>query len=165
MKKLSCFFSALLFTPLLLLGQQYQLTPTVIASSGEMLVSSNYILSFTLGEAVIETFEGNTVLTQGFQQTALIVVGTEETNFLEGEVNVFPNPTEGLISIDLKLPQYDPVEISLYDLSGKRVKFSSHQIQAGVIELSILDLPNGVYALEILNSNTQKRASYKVVKN
>lgn len=46
------------------------LTPEVVSASGDYFEAVNGSLSWTLGEVATETFEsGNTILTQGFQQT------------------------------------------------------------------------------------------------
>lgn len=122
-----------------------------------------------MGEAVIETFEtGDKILTQGFQQPMIAVdttINTKEAGAFGGEVLVYPNPTKGLISVDIRLPHFDAVDINLYDASGKRLKHSTHQVEVDVIEINIQDLPNGLYALEVLNCNTQKKVSFKVIKN
>jgi len=61
----------LLFAPFILFSQS--LPREVIAADGDFLKNSTGSMSFTLGEAVITTFESSTIhLTQGFQQNDLI---------------------------------------------------------------------------------------------
>jgi len=65
MKKLVCSFLAIAYIAFSLNSVAQQ----VIASAGGYYEGENISLSWTLGEPVIETFEGNDIiLTQGFQQ-------------------------------------------------------------------------------------------------
>ena len=67
---------------------------TVLSSAGNTSKLGGFIVSWTVGEAVIKTFEnGGTILTQGFNQPLLVDVvptGIEENMVLD--MIAYPNP-------------------------------------------------------------------------
>ena len=74
-------------------------SPQVIASGGDHFKGSNAQISYTIGEPVIDTYQGsNAELTQGFHQTNLTIDGVED--LVDGyALEVFPNPTTQFIVI------------------------------------------------------------------
>jgi lysyl endopeptidase len=61
----------------------------------------------------------------------------------EISVEIYPNPSTGLVSVTLE----NPADFSIYDLSGKLIRSGSfNQIQN---ELNIKDLANGLYFLQL----------------
>jgi len=80
-------------------------------------------------------------------------VGVTEYKLFNGNMKMYPNPTSGLVTIELELLKPEPIEIKLNDLAGKEVKtiLSSKQnfntefkIQADLKALS-----NGVYLMKL----------------
>ena len=81
------------------------------------------------------------------------------------EVKVYPNPTEGHLTIDITGTIFehlgaDVTEIALYDASGRL--FQTHQVQGGSLELDLSAYPQGWYLL-ILREGTE-RQEYKIIK-
>ena len=77
-----------------------------------------------------------------------IILSVSERNDLEALVNIFPNPSTGLIYIDTDLEPYLDVEV--YDLMGKRI-FQRRYLDS---DFSIrLNIPSGIYLLYISNDN------------
>ena len=142
------------------------LSQIVISSSGEVFESNSYILSFTLGETVIETFEvSNGYLTQGFHQPdSVTLVPIIELNDFDDRVRVFPNPTHSLISFDFKFLRKEQIEVYLLDLQGKRLEKHVQMVKDGIIELDISKYPSGNYFIETFMSSSQQKHTYKIVK-
>lgn len=76
-------------------------------------------------------------------------------------LDVHPNPTSGLVNLDVMLQEDQNVDVSVYDLSGKVVYTSHETIAAGgqSLTLDLTALPSGVYFAEMKSS-----AESKVVK-
>jgi hypothetical protein len=62
------------------------------------------------------------------------------TNFIAGQIKIFPNPSKDFINILAPLP----VDVAITDLQGREIKK-----QAKVKSISIADLAEGVYLLHI----------------
>ncbi len=76
-------------------------------------------------------------------------------NAFEGKLAVYPNPTKGIFTIDLKNTTADNYSIVVSDMLGKEVFASSSFVNGSFkenIDLSAFD--KGVYLLSISNSNT-----------
>ena len=70
--------------------------------------------------------------------------------------HIYPNPFKSVTTIEYTLPEGSDVEITLYDLTGKRVKtiFSGTK-SAGLqsIDLNCSDLSPGIYFIKVRNKN------------
>lgn len=67
------------------------------------------------------------------------------------DLAVFPNPTNGAFTIDLKFEMTDKVILRITDLAGKNVLES--RLNQNLSKLNLEELPKGVYSLQIINGN------------
>ncbi|MCA1919876.1 MAG: T9SS type A sorting domain-containing protein [Flavobacterium piscis] len=81
-------------------------------------------------------------------------------NTLNEDLRIYPNPTEGMIKVDLGETMSEIV-VNLNDLSGKLISQSTYK-NIEILEL-YLTIPSGVYVLTINSKN--KKASIKIIKN
>lgn len=81
--------TAALFFSGLLTGLSQSIERSVVASAGDYFQAAGISLSWTLGEIATETYSnGNTILTQGFQQPDITLrIYIDLTAFLEGPFN------------------------------------------------------------------------------
>ncbi|MCF6212853.1 MAG: T9SS type A sorting domain-containing protein [Flavobacteriaceae bacterium] len=84
------------------------------------------------------------------------VLGLEE-NVLSSKINIFPNPTRGLLNISIP-SKYSVNNISIFDVTGKRVK----QVSTASEPIDIRNLSNGFYILKIKTNKGQ--VSKKILK-
>jgi hypothetical protein len=95
-------------------------SPEVISTAGDYFSNSNASISWTMSELVTETFtNGNTILTQGFQQSysiAITGINLNSTVFLEGPFNGIDMNTDSNSQGILPLSQ--PFNISPWNYSG-----------------------------------------------
>lgn len=107
-----------------ILANAQSLTPQVIASAGNSSTVGNVNLSYTVGEmAMVETFaNGNTILTQGFQQPEFMVSSILESEKTAlGSFAVYPNPANAEVFFGYEFPNEGSVEVAIYDVAGKFV--------------------------------------------
>ncbi len=118
MKKIIILTIGILYT-LSVSGQQ--LSPEVISSAGDYFVGSNVTLSWTIGEAVIETFtDTNCILTQGFQQPFIPpIAGIKKLEDKNLKIKVFPNPASDFLNVRFIATEEIDLIIELIDLNGK----------------------------------------------
>ncbi|MCK9423496.1 MAG: alpha-amylase family glycosyl hydrolase [Bacteroidales bacterium] len=62
-----------------------------------------------------------------------------------GNVLVYPNPSRGIVNFEFKLPDPGPVEITVYDIFGRRIKHAmAEQLPPGIHQYTMyLDSKNG----------------------
>ena len=82
------------------------------------------------------------------------IVDTEEKLELAESITLFPNPTNGKVSVNLPDSSYESA-IFLNDLTGKRIELSNYRFYENkVLELNLEDLPPGIYFLSFSNGDT-----------
>jgi hypothetical protein len=93
----------------------------------------------------------------------------EELITIENKQNrtfqIFPNPGNGhQISLYFEKQDYDQVNCSIYDLSGKLRFNKSMEILKGETEktLSLGDLPAGIYWIVLQNNHNREKIKYIV---
>ncbi|NIF07573.1 T9SS type A sorting domain-containing protein [Chryseobacterium sp. Tr-659] len=82
-----------------------------------------------------------------------LVLGTAETKNIKNNLSVYPNPTNGLLSIKTDKAS----EAQIYSSEGKMLK--TVQTQKGNNEINISEFPKGVYYIKTATEST------KVIKN
>ena len=90
---------------------------------------------------------------------AINTVGIVENTF-ETTINVFPNPTDGKLSVLLGT-DYDEIELSVRNAMGKLV-FQKHYFDTNRIDLN-LNVVKGIYLLELRDTHG-RRSLIKIVK-
>ena len=145
----------ILVLPLFAIGQI--ISPSLTSNSGDSYSNSKINMDFSIGEVVIETYQNNEILSQGFHQGLLIVqTGVSELDFL---TKVYPNPTTNIVVVELEKDITG--DIILYDINGRlmlRNKLENERIK--YVDFSKLN--QGNYLLQ-LNINNKKNI-YKIQK-
>ena len=72
------------------------------------------------------------------------------------DLNIYPNPTSGMISIDSR----EIISLSVCAIDGRRIELSDNQVSGSTLDLSFL--PSGLYLLDI--TTEQGRFSQKIIK-
>ena len=80
---------------------------------------------------------------------------------LESKVIIYPNPTRGILQIDiLKVENFNDYKISLYSSAGKQLQQWPSVSQSNVIDIS--DYASGIYILQVAcNSDV---SNWKIIK-
>lgn len=74
------------------------------------------------------------------------------------QLSIYPNPTYGLLNIDLEEGNYNQFSYSIFDAIGKRL---STNVLTN--ELNISHLQNGIYFIKITNNKTNEIINRKVI--
>ncbi len=132
----------------------------VISSSGDYFENATGSVSWTLGEAVTETFtDGTNILTQGFQQSRLSAVSVFELKDIGITVSVAPNPTVDFINLSIN--DTKKISYELFDLNGKIIKQA--KIHSNDTKISFSGYSYAVYFLKIKKDNKIIK-TFKIVK-
>jgi len=139
----------------------------VVASAGgfDIAGDNSISLSWTLGELVISTVEsggGDIVLTQGFQQSMLIIDAIQKNPELGVDVTVFPNPTSDLVNINFTSPLDGETDIFLNSADGRLV-YNGKMMPGDLLKhINMHQYPGGTYILRIQNGI--RINIYKIIK-
>jgi poly(beta-D-mannuronate) lyase len=77
-------------------------------------------------------------------------------------VNLYPNPTKGIFEINMPSVSQQEVNISVYDMHGRKVSEKVYDVTDGKVQLDLVDQPTGVYFVKLTTNGTAK--AYRVVK-
>jgi len=164
MKRLLLFISIILLCASI---SAQEVKQQVVTSAGGYDISGDNTisLSWTLGELVASTVEssgGQLVLTQGFQQSKVIVQGIEINPALDVEVLLYPNPTREYLNIKFSEPLDGETKIFLSGPDGRIINTAILKPGVLIKEMQMQKYPAGKYFLRIKNGN--KRNVYKIIK-
>lgn len=152
----------LIIIPLLLLYLPVASAQQVVASNGNSNSTTTVEVSWTIGESVIDTYViDENILTQGFHQTRLTVTAISEILFPGLEINVFPNPTQDILTIQFN-ELIEGSSFRLYDLSGKLLE--NKLISSTATEISMKRYPSGQYILKLMDESMQTIQTFQIVK-
>jgi hypothetical protein len=147
---------------LLILNASVVSPQEVVSCNGDSKSGAGVEVSWTVGEAEIETLvSSSNVLTQGFHQTRLTVTAVSEILFPGLEIKVFPNPTPDIITIQFS-EFIDGSRYWLYDMSGKVME--NKLINSADTEISMKNYASGQYILKLTNKSRRVIQTFQVVK-
>lgn len=163
MKKILSIIIAIL--PILLLAQSAE--QQVIGSAGGWGTAANVQVSSTVGETVVATgTSASVILTQGFQQPSTYLVAIEDVN-TGLLVNAYPNPSKGLVMLQINAPNTMQLNVSVYDASGRLTSLPIQQLHVSGESTQAIDfstLAAGHYYLQLNNREGSLSQSIKVQK-
>ncbi len=164
----------LLFAALLLLTVEIsfgqQLTPFVVSSSGGYVANASGSLSFTTGEmTTVETYTAAAnILTQGFQQPWDFGTYVIEHPGAEFSFNIYPNPSDGKLTMLTESELETDMIINVTDLLGRNVLHADfeHRIPVQSQTLDLAHAAPGIYfltiAIQTVNSSIESMQTVKL---
>lgn len=154
-----------IFILLFLVGGTYcscSQSQKVNASSGGHFQNQSFSVAFTLGETMIQTLENSDKkVTQGFQQSDLIVTAIEEVKGFTFHINAYPNPVTNVINllIDNELPE--AASYSLFDMNGRLV--ARENMESLITKIPVQHLVSSTYFLKVMQGSTSVK-TFKIIK-
>ena len=140
-------------------GQGYLLAKSTTSISSGTNTIGNLFVSQTIGQpSLVSSFQSNGIqLVQGFE----IAKTSDEPKHVQVTFEVFPNPTSGPITIDLKEGITEAFQLILYDLKGNHVLHQEIESSDRLLELDLTFLTKGIYYLNISSESVNQ--SHKIL--
>ena len=114
---------------------------------------------FTVGQAARMLADLNGIRASIRTSTACQpVTGTKEVSF-QNDIEIYPNPSNGIFTIGVNALKAANTSVGVYDLLGSLVRFED--VKSFPLQMELSQLPKGVYFIRINNGG--KIASKKVV--
>lgn len=149
-------FITIVFTGYTIHAQQ------LVSTTGGLYSDAQLNVSWTIGEPVIETFtDENYVLTQGFQQQGLVLVGIESFNDQFEALRVYPNPTSDYVNIDLN-SEFENLSYKVLNAEGKVVQ--NNKIKSESFQISFIEQDQGLYLIQLMDGEKTMKI-FRIVKN
>ena len=158
----------LLFIVSCISASSQQSSPYIVASAGGIAQGNTMQLEWTMGELATETITSTErVYTQGFHQPLLQIkksTPAKELNSLDIGIHIYPNPVTNLLNIDLGVGTNENLFVRLFDNYGKEILKKQCPPRAGLVQLNLHSYPQGIYLLQVSNSNRTLSSKYKIIK-
>ena len=135
----------------------------VVTTAGSYGETTSGSLSWTIGEPVIETItDGTNTLTQGFHQSKLTVTAINNLKISGVELSIYPNPTNSILSIEVKTDKQRDLLLSLFDLNGKLIL--QKKMIGNKQTIKMQNYKPATYILKVSEANKEIR-TYQIVKH
>jgi hypothetical protein len=131
-------------------------------SAGGDAEGDNGSISYSIGQVVYTSAQGsNGNVNQGVQQPydVGVVTGIEEAGI---NLSVFPNPTAGMLTLNVAGEDASLLSYQLFDASGRLID-SNNKLNS-TTTVSLETYATGVYTLSVSRNNKQVK-SFRVVRN
>jgi hypothetical protein len=122
-------------------------TSSATASQG---VAGKFVISYTIGEmTLVQSWQNNALLiTQGVLQPLSFNVDTTNECFTTAEINLYPNPTAGVFSIQYAMLKKGKVLTVLYNTAGQKLQTDEFEYKSFFLKkYDISNYANGQYHL------------------
>jgi Secretion system C-terminal sorting domain len=134
--------------------------PYLFASASARAQSNTFgTLDWSIGETLVATYQpGNgPQLTQGFHQVFIsIATPIEDTESVDFQINIFPNPTTGWVNIESE----NRVKVRIFDIAGKELIHTADYALNPTLDLNTLT--SGLFIIEISGEDQQKPQVFKL---
>jgi hypothetical protein len=118
--------------------------PALLSTAGTANATAGFMLSYSIGEPITETYSGaDFILTQGFQQADTIIV-TKVNSLISATSSVYPNPFKESIAIQLSFEG----AATIMNATGQIIMMIDH-LEKGVNHINTYQLANGLYTIYI----------------
>ncbi|WP_462247601.1 T9SS type A sorting domain-containing protein [Ekhidna sp.] len=147
---------ALVIFALLLMAFQGK-SQSVVSSSGANYSTTQTNLDFTIGEAVVGSFEN---INQGFHQVTVLDDPLSINKDLNLDIIIYPNPT--IDKLNVQSLATSKLTYQLFDLSGKRLNSGRLDEKNNSIDVSNLD--EGVFKILFQELESDHAKSFLLIK-
>jgi len=110
------------------------------------------LLPSTLYEVKVKTFCG--VLGSEFTTTLFVTTGPLRAGEIESSFNLFPNPNNGLFTIELPTDLTENADLFIYDITGALVLKQTVEAQTNSLTIDLTKLPKGSYIVRLISVNS-----------
>jgi len=147
-------------------ASQAQTQSIVSAGGGIAKATNGIVLEWTLGEPVIGfATTANRLYTAGFHQPYITVKDIlPETKIAAAAIQVYPNPVNSRLIVQLPPTQSEQIKLVLSDLTGHTLIEKQMSGKSAIAELSMEALTGGVYQLRVMKMDGSIINVFKVVK-
>ena len=138
-----------------------------ITSSGASMSQNGGKISFSVGEIVVKTMtDGTNSIGQGIINTTTtnIVTAIKETDISKIRVNIYPNPANDLVFIDINDSKIPIIQLTVFDINGRQIISEQFSAINNHIGLNTNSWQKGNYFVTLSDLSGKLLGSYKIAK-
>ena len=136
---------------------------STMASGGNATGTGGFV-SYSVGQVLFKTYAGsNVAISEGVQQPFEIsVLSIETPNKSNANINVFPNPANDMISLNVENYDAGLLTYQLIDESGRILE--NKNLSGNLTPILMLNYSAGIYFLKVSEANNVVK-TFKIIKN
>lgn len=125
-----------------------------VGGGSAVLHGEGVMVSHTIGQSspIQNGSFGSTHILQGFQH---LLMPNSRENGINIAITISPNPSAGKFTLEWPDVVYEKVGISIFDLNGNKVFERKHTRNGRTSVFELLDLPDGVYLVQVSGEKTR----------
>ncbi len=127
-------------------GTSWSLNGTQTIVMGNCIEIGLVVTNYTANSTVTATFANVSVTGGNITRPA---INTQEDLFAVTDFSIMPNPTNGLVEIDLSSYHQRKVQMELYNLQGKLLRSATIDSIKGKEEVDLTTFASGMYLIRI----------------
>ena len=104
------------------------------------------VTNYTANSTVTATFANVSVTGGNITKPA---IDTQEDIFAIADFSIMPNPTTGIISLDLSSYGKRQLQLDMYNLQGKLLRSTNMETGSGKEEIDLTAFANGMYLIRV----------------
>ena len=137
-----------------------KITSQVIDVSGGTHRANGYSMTYSLGQTAVTMLKSsNYIITQGFQQPLNnISTQSEETQSIDFQATVFPNPTSALLNLNLQGNLEQTWQMQIVNIKGQIVR--NETLQQAENQFDVSNFPNGEYFILLKGKKSVLQAKF-----
>jgi hypothetical protein len=121
-------------------------------------------VSFSIGQVVYTTNSSNAgSLAQGVQHAYEIFAVSTSEPIASLNCLVYPNPTSGNLTLEIKEDIESTIRFQIFDIHGKLL--FDGPVVSRLTSLSLSAVPSATYLLRVGNEDQQQVKTFKIIKN
>ncbi|WP_297093144.1 T9SS type A sorting domain-containing protein [uncultured Draconibacterium sp.] len=133
-------------------GNEYPLWLTVTPNDTSYIIQCNPTAADTgCVDIVVALTNSFGTATDTFMICSELGVGANETELADFNINMYPNPTKGEVTVDIESPNLGDVEIRVHTINGQEI-FREQYLSTDRVNFSLDEHVSGMY-LVIIKSN------------
>lgn len=143
---------------------------SLIGNAGRTLSAGNYLLSFSVGEAVVKPSPSAVfsqvfwpmMVTIGFQQPHVATSG--QMLHAAHWISAYPNPTTGNVRLDIHGDIGQNNGVRVFNMLGQEVAVKPFRMVNGSVDLDFSNLAVGVYLVTVTDPVSGNSVSIKITR-
>lgn len=134
----------------------------IVSTNGGHFSSTNYQLSWTIGEPVIETGNSdNRMITQGMHQSKLIVTSVKEIEGLQLTIIAYPNPAIDYVQLEVESTKDEGLDYHFYGMDGSLLR--KGRLTNNRVKITMQEYIPSTYLLNVVDNNRVLK-TFKIIK-
>lgn len=144
---------------------QGQLQSVIANAGGYNILSPDLNVTWTVGEAVVQTISSENVLTQGFHQPFPEgYLSINDPGIKDLTMSIYPNPANSVLFLVFESDKNLFLNVEIYNVQGQELTTFDFNTSNHIYSVDLENYSSGMYYASIAEASTGNKLIFKFVK-